>query len=229
MFYKDGDYVRAIIPFALDCQAGTSYKLTFKYGAVSQDIDFTLNFRDYQKGNNEKYEVSDAVASLYSDSTKQAASDALEKLFTTGSEERYFEDAFIEPVNAHMRRFFGRKYTVTPGNTEYRQTGVEYEAADGTAVANVAKGKVVYVGSLDVTGNVVIVEHGYGLKTLYAHLGSVSVAVGDIVAQGAQIGTCGSTGFTNGPGVYVANFVGYVPISPYNMWADGNWRAFTNP
>ena len=150
-------------------------------------------------------------------------------MFASGSEVRYFEDAFIEPVNANMTRFFGRTYTVNPGGAEYRQGGVEYSAAEGTAVANVAKGKVVYVGNLDVTGNVVIVEHGFGLKTLYAHLASASVNVGDVVEQGAEIGKCGTTGFTNTSGVYVANFVGNVPVSPYNMWADGNWRAFPNP
>ncbi|MBR3423889.1 MAG: hypothetical protein IKG80_05305, partial [Clostridia bacterium] len=60
-------------------------------------------------------------------------------------------------------------------------------------------------------------------------LGSISVSVGDVVEKDAVIGTCGSTGFTNTSGVYVATYVGNVPVSPYLMWADGNWRTFPNP
>ena len=232
VFYADGDYVRAIIPFSADSVTnvnGTSFKLTFKYGAVTQDLDLKVDYRDYQKGVNPTYEVSEAVAALYSDATKQAANEALGAIFAAESPERYFEDAFIEAVNSNMTRFFGREYTVNPGGASYRQNGVEYGAGDGTAVANVAKGKVVYSGTLDITGNVVVIDHGFGLRTIYAHLGSVSVNVGDVVDQGAQIGTCGSTGFTNTAGVYVANYVGTVAVSPYSMWADGCWRAFPNP
>jgi len=232
VFYTDGDYVRAIIPFSAESVTtlnGTTFKLTFKYGAVTKAIDLKVDYRDYQKNSSPTYDVTDAVAALCTDATKQAANDALGAIFAEGSAERYFEDAFIEAVDANMTRFFGREYTINPGGAAYRQTGVEYNAADGTTVKNVAKGKVVWTGTLDITGNAVVVEHGYGLKTIYAHLSSVSVKVGDVVDQGAEIGKCGSTGFTNTSGVYVANYVGSVAISPYSMWADGCWRAFTNP
>lgn len=230
VFYADGDYVRAIIPVSLDCQSGTTYKLTFKYGAVSSQIDLTVNFRDYERATTNVYEVSDAVAALYTDATKQAAKDALTEIFSTGSEEMYFDGgAFSEVFNGNFTRFFGRTYTIKPGDIAYKQTGIEYNAADGTNVIAAARGKVVWTGTLDVTGNAVIIEHGYGLKTLYAHLGSIGVSVGDVVEKGASIGTCGSTGFTNTSGVYVATYVGTVPISPYTMWSDGNWRTFPNP
>lgn len=230
VFYTDGDYVRSIIPVSLNCQGGTTYKLTFKYGAVTQEIDLTVNFRDYERGTVNTYDVTDAVSALYSDETKQAASAALTPIFETGSEEMYFDGgAFDEVFNGNFTRFFGRTYTIKPGDVAYKQTGIEYNAAEGTNVIAAARGKVVYAGTLDVTGNVVVIEHGYGLKTLYAHLGSISVSVGDVVEKGAAVGTCGSTGFTNTTGVYVGTYVGTVPISPYTMWADGNWRTFPNP
>ncbi|MBR6917417.1 MAG: M23 family metallopeptidase [Clostridia bacterium] len=229
VFYADGDYVRAIIPVSLNCQSDTKYKFTVSYGAATQDLELTVNFRDYQRGTVNTYEVTDAVAALYTDATKQAAKDALDPIFASGEATLYFDGTFSEAVNGNYSRFFGRSYTVKPGDTEYKQTGVEYSAAAGTEVKAAAKGKVVYAGSLDVTGNVVIIEHGFGLKTLYAHLGSISVSVGDVVEKDAVIGTCGSTGFTNTSGVYVATYVGNVPVSPYLMWADGNWRTFPNP
>ncbi len=230
VFYTSGEQVRAIIPVSLDCQSDTAYTFTFKYGGVTQELSLQVNFRDYERLAGSPYEVTEAVAALYTEATRQAASDALTPILSVGSEEMYFDGgAFSEVFAGNFTRFFGRTYTITPGDTAYRQTGIEYSAPEGTQVNAAARGKVVYAGKLDVTGNVVILEHGYGLKTMYAHLGTITVSVGDIVEKDAPLGTCGSTGFTNTSGVYVGMFVGTVPVSPYNSWADGNWRTFPNP
>lgn len=229
-FFSDGKYVKAIIPVSLECNSDTTYKFTLKYGAVSQDLELKVGYRDYQRGTVNQYSVTEAVAALYTDATRSAASDALTPILSEGSSEMYFDGgAFAEVINGNYTRFFGRSYTIKPGDVNYKQTGIEYYAAEGTDVKAAARGKVVYVGTLDVTGNVVVIEHGYGLKSLYAHLGSTTVSVGDVVEKGGKIGTCGSTGFTNTTGVYVANFVFNVPISPYTMWSDGNWKTFPNP
>ncbi|MBQ7714822.1 MAG: M23 family metallopeptidase [Clostridia bacterium] len=230
VFYPSGEQVRAVIPISLDCQSNTTYTFTFKYGGVTQNLSLKVNFRDYERLAGNTYEVTEAVASLYTEATRQAAKDALISVFEEGSDEMYFDGgAFSEVFQGNFTRFFGRTYTINPGGETYRQTGIEYNAADGTPVNAAARGKVVYTGSLDVTGNVVILEHGYGIKTLYAHLGTITVSVGDIVDKDAPLGTCGSTGFTNTSGVYVGMFIGTVPVSPYNSWADGNWRTFPDP
>ena len=229
-FYTDGKYVRAIVPIALERQGDTTYKFTIKYGAATQTLDLKVNYRDYERGTANTYYVTDDIAALFTDETKNAAKNAMLSVFETGSEEKYFDGGFFgEAVNGGITRYFGRTYTVSPGNVSYRQNGIEYYGVAGANVSAVGRGKVVYVGNLDVTGNVIVIEHGYGLKTLYAHLGTVSVKVGDIVEKGASIGTCGMTGFTNTTGVYFATFVGTVPISPYTMWSDGNWKTFPNP
>ncbi|HZE37917.1 MAG TPA: M23 family metallopeptidase [Stackebrandtia sp.] len=72
---------------------------------------------------------------------------------------------------------------------------------DGTPVAAAAAGKVIHAGTMSGTGygNLVIVDHGGGWTTFYAHLKNMSVHVGSKVGQGGAIGHVGSTGHVSGP------------------------------
>ena len=78
-------------------------------------------------------------------------------------------------------------------------------------------GKVVYVGACDVLGNFVVVDHGWGLKSWYAHLSEVSVAVGDTVNKGQTLGKVGKTGFINIHRLHVMVTAAGVPVSPYQL------------
>jgi septal ring factor EnvC (AmiA/AmiB activator) len=80
--------------------------------------------------------------------------------------------------------------------------GVELRSAPDTPVYAVAAGRVVHTGWLRGFGRVVIVDHGEGHHTLYAHLARADVAVGDEVARGAQIAAVGDTESQNGPKLY---------------------------
>ena len=82
-------------------------------------------------------------------------------------------------------------------------------------------GEVVYASSDCLyAGNMVVIEHGYGLKTWYYNLGSIDVSVGDKVARGDKIGTTGQTGFTGEVGAHIAMSVGSTFVSPYDTWQD---------
>ena len=97
---------------------------------------------------------------------------------------------------------------------------MDYSSAAGIDVNAWNAGEVVYAGSLDYPGNIVVIEHGYGLKTWYYNLGSVSVSVGDIVEKGTAIGTTGQSGFTGQTGAHIAMSVGTSFVSPYDTWED---------
>jgi len=77
--------------------------------------------------------------------------------------------------------------------------GVDIGALPGVVVEAVRKGEVKSVGWNDIYGNVVIVDHGEGLESVYAHLQGINVKVGYPVIAGDNIGTCGSTGRSTGP------------------------------
>ena len=78
-----------------------------------------------------------------------------------------------------------------------------------------ASGEVIKAGwSNGGYGNQVIVDHGYGIKTLYAHLNSILVAVGDTLSAGDEVGLLGNTGYSTGPHLHYEVWLNDVPKDP---------------
>lgn len=91
-------------------------------------------------------------------------------------------------------------------------------AAYGTLIHPVGSGVVEYAGfTADGRGNVVIVDHGDGLKSLYAHMGKVHVGVGNVVSANTTIGTVGLTGRTTGAHVHLEIYDNGVAVNPANL------------
>jgi murein DD-endopeptidase MepM/ murein hydrolase activator NlpD len=82
------------------------------------------------------------------------------------------------------------------------RSGVDIEAAEGTEVAAVASGQVVYTGWFKGYGNLIILDHGNEYYTLYAHVADILVKEDDDVRAGQRIGTVGDTGSLSGPRLY---------------------------
>jgi murein DD-endopeptidase MepM/ murein hydrolase activator NlpD len=83
------------------------------------------------------------------------------------------------------------------------------------------RGKVIYVGKLGLTGNVVVIDHGFGLRSLYAHLSETLVENGAFVEKGQKVGVCGKTGFTKDLNLHFGLYVYDVPVSPYSVMDNG--------
>ncbi len=87
-------------------------------------------------------------------------------------------------------------------NTVTVQKGIDIRAALGTPVASVGTGTVVFAGWLKGYGNLVIVDHGTGYHSLYAHLANAQVEVGNEVEEGEELGEVGDTGSLKGAYLY---------------------------
>ncbi len=87
-------------------------------------------------------------------------------------------------------------------NTVTVQKGLDLRAAEGTPVRSVSAGTVAWAGWLKGYGNLVIVDHGLGYHSLYAHLASTEVEVGAEVTEGVQLGSVGDTGSLKGAYLY---------------------------
>ncbi|SHK23254.1 M23 family metallopeptidase [Thermocrinis minervae] len=85
------------------------------------------------------------------------------------------------------------------GRRKEFHTGVDISAPYGSPVSVASDGRVIFAGSVRGYGNTVIVYHGYGFVTLYAHLNKIMVETGDSVVKGQIIGAVGCTGRCTGP------------------------------
>jgi septal ring factor EnvC (AmiA/AmiB activator) len=99
-------------------------------------------------------------------------------------------------------------------NTVTFQKGIDIRASEGADVSVVGPGKVVHAGPFRGYGNLVIVDHGEGYHSLYAHLGTLKKAVGDDVDSGEVLGTVGDTGSLKGPYLYFEIREAGKPVDP---------------
>lgn len=119
----------------------------------------------------------------------------------SGSQVDYSTTGFIYPIKGYtyISSYYGWRFN----NTDYH-TGVDFPAPANTPIRASASGTVIYVrtgagyGRNWGYGNYLIVDHGGGFSTLYAHCTSISVSVGDTVTKGQTIAYVGTTGWSTG-------------------------------
>jgi murein DD-endopeptidase MepM/ murein hydrolase activator NlpD len=83
-------------------------------------------------------------------------------------------------------------------------------------------GQIVYAAPLGIYGNCVVVDHGYGLQTIYGHMSEIDVHVGDMVKRGQVMGKSGMTGMAGGDHIHFAMQLDGVQIDPKEWW-DPHW------
>jgi murein DD-endopeptidase MepM/ murein hydrolase activator NlpD len=120
---------------------------------------------------------------------------------------------FLKPVPGRIGSGFGMR--MHPIAHVYRMhTGVDIGAAYGTPIHAGGDGKVVSAGWRGGYGNAVIIDHGGGVATLYAHCSHFAVSVGEIVKAGQVIAYVGSTGYSTGPHLHFEVRVHGEPVDP---------------
>ena len=93
-------------------------------------------------------------------------------------------------------------------------TGVDLQAAFGSSVGASMSGRVWFAGTRSGYGNLVVLDHGSGVATFYAHLSSIAVTSGEEVAAGQLIGYVGSTGRSTGPHLHYEVRANGHPVDP---------------
>jgi septal ring factor EnvC (AmiA/AmiB activator) len=107
----------------------------------------------------------------------------------------------VWPAEGKVVGEFGPQINPRFGTKTFR-SGIDIDVAEGTSIAAVFPGRVLYTGWFRGYGNLIIVDHGGDYYTLYAHAAEIRVKEGDEVKQGQTIGTVGDTGSLQGPRLY---------------------------
>ena len=108
-------------------------------------------------------------------------------------------------------------YRIHPLTKKYSwHNGVDFGAAAGTAILAAKSGTVTTAAYSGAWGYYVVINHGDGYSTLYAHQPSLSVSVGDYVTQGQTIGYVGSTGYSTGPHLHFTIYYNGSDVNPFN-------------
>ena len=111
---------------------------------------------------------------------------------------------------------FGRR-RVLNGQARSPHTGVDFPAMAGTPVFASQSGNVVLAEELYYSGNTVVIDHGYGIYTMYAHLSAIEARAGDKVEAGAKIGKVGATGRVTGPHLHWGFTIQHARVNGMNI------------
>ena len=142
------------------------------------------------------------------------------------SEPRFlWQGAFVQMPNTQRRAGFAENRTyLYQGRVVDHQThlGLDLASTERAPVPAANSGKVVFAGWLSIYGNAVILDHGYGLLSLYGHMATLDVKPGEMVSKGQRLGTSGSTGLAGGDHVHLEIFVQGKSVDPLE-WLDEHW------
>jgi len=119
------------------------------------------------------------------------------------------------PINAQVTSPFGWRRHPIFGVRKFH-TGVDLAGPNHSAIRAADNGSVLYTGWYGGYGKVVIISHGKGMATLYAHMSQAAVSVGQNVSKGDVIGHEGTTGFSTGPHLHFEVRVDGKPNNPMN-------------
>jgi hypothetical protein len=105
-----------------------------------------------------------------------------------------------------------------------RQVHLGFDLSDvaNAPVSAANDGRVVWADNLGIYGNCVVLDHGYGLQSVYGHMQRIDVKVGDLVKKGGKIGVAGSTGLAEGVHVHFGMQIDGVQVNPREWW-DEHW------
>lgn len=232
---NDRDLVRLVAVDALGNRAETAFLDAFKQRPPARDT-IRLNDAFFEAT---VPEILDRTPSIEPGETLLASflaingtlrrenDHTLEALAASSRAAMLWSGAFRQlPGSQVMSSFADRRTYVYRGRTVDHQDHLGYDLASvrRAMVPAANRGVVVLARYLGIYGNTVVLDHGFGLMTLYSHLSSIAVGVGQEVAQDTPLGRTGKTGLAAGDHLHFTTLIGGVAVDPLE-WLDGRWIA----
>lgn len=131
--------------------------------------------------------------------------------------ETYWQKGFIEPIHGRISGYFGGQ-RIMNGKKMNPHSGTDIAAPIGTKIKAAGDGIITLTApNTFYSGNVVIIDHGHGLQTIYAHMNKIYVKQGQSIKQGEIIGEVGKTGRVTGPHLHWGASLRNTRFNPYSL------------
>lgn len=236
----EGSFEGQIFPFFPQekCEQGFCYAalmgipFTHRKGVYKIQVDVTLNnskktlllpIKIIERTDEEDVEMLD----LKEEHVRPAASGTVEKVLNEENEvdaihalvssKKLWNGPFVLPLEGKTTSPYGRYRVYTTHIQRRIHWGIDFRAPIGTQVRASGAGKIVLAKTLYFSGKTVMIDHGHGLISVYAHMLNIVVKPGDVVKQKQVLGTSGKTGKATGPLLHWQVILNRVKVDPLDL------------
>jgi murein DD-endopeptidase MepM/ murein hydrolase activator NlpD len=210
---REGDAWIALVGIALDTKPGERLWLAAeRRGGASERLAIDVAPAKYAE---QHLKVPQSKVDLSKEdlARHQRERAHLDRVLRTFSAQSPADLAMTQPVPGRRSSSFGlrRFFNAQPRSPH---NGMDIAAVTGTPVVAALRGRVIDTGDYFFAGKTVILDHGQGLLTLYAHLSALDAATGDVLAAGAPLGKVGATGRVTGPHLHFTVYLNGAAVDP---------------
>lgn len=205
----------------------TKFKLTPKVKDRINISDGFLDMKIPEFEQNSSFELKGSDVDKYifiNNRMRQDNNKNIAKICTTTSSERYWQGRFLRMAGASPAGYAEYRSYYYKGKLIDKQVhlGVDLASTKRADIYAANAGEVIYTDYHGIYGNMVIVDHGQGVHSLYSHMTQINVQVGDMVTKKTILGLTGSTGMSGGDHLHLSILVGGVFVNPREWW-DARW------
>jgi murein DD-endopeptidase MepM/ murein hydrolase activator NlpD len=144
----------------------------------------------------------------------------IDSIYSKMTNEILWDSSFAVPIPGGTGSNFGHR-RVFNGEARAPHAGADLRAKTGTSIYATNRGRVVLAKNLFFTGNTVILDHGLGIYSLYAHLSRIDVKPGAMAMRGQLLGLAGATGRVTGPHLHWGVRVQGARVDPFSLLEMG--------
>lgn len=212
---KESGTYQAVLGIPFDHEPGTA-KVVVTQGS-NQALELPLEVVD-GKYPSERLKVSKKMVNPPKSVAERIQREQSEvgAIYDRVTQEKFWNGPFQLPINSSITSVFGTKRIYNKKLKNFHG-GVDLRAAVGTPIRAPSSGVVVLAKDLYYTGNTVILDHGYGVITIYAHMSRLDVKEGEKIQANTVLGLSGKTGRVNGPHLHWQAVIHHKKINPIEL------------
>jgi murein DD-endopeptidase MepM/ murein hydrolase activator NlpD len=222
--YPNGARLEALLPVGYGIAPGSrkvTVDLTVDGATVHLERTVTVRHTDFGV---QRLRMKASTQALYDDPMVEEESRLIGEAKARRSPLRLWNAPFLKPCPGRISTRYGLLRSIN-GKPAYRHRGVDIAAPRGTPIRAAETGTVTLARTdFRLHGKTVVLDHGHGVCSLYIHMDSIAVKVGDAVQRGQVIGRVGSTGASTGPHLHWGLYVQGDAVDPlfWTTWSAGS-------